>query len=95
MAIASVRPAALAGQFYPREERVLRMQITEMLAAALPLEHAITPKAIIVPHAGYMYSGPVAASASRSATWPPISSRVAVERPSPTSSILSPTTATT
>ena len=65
MAIASVRPAALAGQFYPREERVLRMQITEMLAAALPLEHAITPKAIIVPHAGYIYSGGVAAYAYR------------------------------
>ena len=65
MAIASVRPAALAGQFYPRDERVLRMQITEMLAAALPLEHAITPKAIIVPHAGYIYSGVVAANAYR------------------------------
>ena len=63
MAIASVRPAALAGQFYPREERVLRMQITEMLAAAYPPEHLTAPKAIIVPHAGYIYSGAVAANA--------------------------------
>ena len=66
MAIASVRPAALAGQFYPSNERVLRMQITEMLAAALPLEHVTAPKAIIVPHAGYIYSGAVAANAYRS-----------------------------
>ena len=65
MAIASVRPAALAGQFYPSNERVLRMQITEMLAAALPLEHVTAPKAIIVPHAGYIYSGVVAANAYR------------------------------
>ena len=66
MAIASVRPAALAGQFYPSNERVLRMQITEMLAAALPPEHLTAPKAIIVPHAGYIYSGAVAANAYRS-----------------------------
>ncbi len=66
MAIASVRPAALAGQFYPSNARVLRMQITEMLAAALPPEHLTAPKAIIVPHAGYIYSGAVAANAYRS-----------------------------
>lgn len=65
MAIASVRPAALAGQFYPSNERVLRMQITEMLAAALPPEQVAPPKAIIVPHAGYLYSGVVAANAYR------------------------------
>lgn len=63
MAIASVRPAAVAGQFYPSDERVLRTQIGEMLAAAVPLEAVPAPKAIIVPHAGYIYSGPVAASA--------------------------------
>ncbi len=65
MAIASVRPAALAGQFYPANERVLRMQITEMLAAALPLEQVTPPKAMIVPHAGFLYSGVVAANAYR------------------------------
>ncbi|MDO9596670.1 MAG: AmmeMemoRadiSam system protein B [Azoarcus sp.] len=63
MAIASVRPAAVSGQFYPADERVLRTQISEMLAAAAPLEAVPPPKAIIVPHAGYIYSGPVAASA--------------------------------
>lgn len=63
MALASIRPAAVAGQFYPRDERVLRTQLAEMLATAVALEAAPAPKAIIVPHAGYIYSGPVAASA--------------------------------
>lgn len=63
MAIASVRPPAVAGQFYPKDERVLRTQIAEMLSTAVPLEAVAAPKAVIVPHAGYIYSGPVAASA--------------------------------
>ena len=63
MAIASIRPAAVAGQFYPADERVLRMQLSELLASAVPLEQVAPPKAIIVPHAGYIYSGPVSAAA--------------------------------
>ena len=63
MANASIRPAAVAGFFYPGDHRVLRTQLAEMLAAAVPLESVIPPKAIIVPHAGYIYSGPVAATA--------------------------------
>lgn len=63
MALASIRPPAVAGQFYPGDERVLRTQLAEMLSTAVQLEAAPAPKAIIVPHAGYMYSGPVAASA--------------------------------
>lgn len=63
MATASIRPAAVAGCFYPADPQVLRAQIVEMLAAALPLETVPSPKALIVPHAGYIYSGPVAASA--------------------------------
>lgn len=63
MAIASVRPAAVAGQFYPADERVLRTQVGEMLSSAVPLEVVTAPKAIVVPHAGYIYSGPVAANA--------------------------------
>ena len=63
MATASIRPAAVAGCFYPADPQVLRAQIVEMLAAALPLEAVPSPKALIVPHAGYIYSGPVAASA--------------------------------
>ncbi|MCK2088739.1 AmmeMemoRadiSam system protein B [Thauera aromatica] len=63
MAAASIRPAAVAGLFYPRDERVLRTQLAELLATAVPLEAAPIPKALIVPHAGYIYSGAVAASA--------------------------------
>ncbi|MBS0544454.1 MAG: AmmeMemoRadiSam system protein B [Proteobacteria bacterium] len=63
MANASVRPAAVAGFFYPSDHRVLRTQLAELLSAAIPLESVVPPKAIIVPHAGYIYSGPVAATA--------------------------------
>jgi len=63
MALASIRPPAVAGQFYPQDERVLRTQLAEMLSTAVALEAAPQPKAIIVPHAGYIYSGPVAANA--------------------------------
>lgn len=64
MANASIRPAAVAGQFYPSDPRVLRLQLTEMLSGTVPGEApGVPPKALIVPHAGYIYSGPVAASA--------------------------------
>ena len=63
MALASIRPPAVAGQFYPQDERVLRTQLAEMLSTAVALEAAPQPKAIIVPHDGYIYSGPVAANA--------------------------------
>lgn len=50
----------MAGLFYPAEPDKLRRMIEGFLAAAEPGPH---PKAVIVPHAGYIYSGPVAASA--------------------------------
>jgi AmmeMemoRadiSam system protein B len=59
-----IRSAAVAGRFYPDNARELRTQIAELLAnAQTPIGQA--PKAIIAPHAGYIYSGPVAASAYR------------------------------
>ncbi|MBU0621110.1 MAG: AmmeMemoRadiSam system protein B [Gammaproteobacteria bacterium] len=57
----TVRPAAVAGMFYPEEPRLLEHEIRDFLSAAHP--HKLTPKALIVPHAGYVYSGPIAASA--------------------------------
>ena len=64
MAIASIRPAAVAGHFYPADAELLRNQVSEMLAAAMPAEDLTTPpKAVIVPHAGYIYSGAIAANA--------------------------------
>ncbi|MGH8667275.1 MAG: AmmeMemoRadiSam system protein B [Burkholderiales bacterium] len=59
----STRPPAVAGTFYPAEARTLGAEIDAMLAAVATPPEATTPKALIVPHAGYVYSGPVAASA--------------------------------
>jgi AmmeMemoRadiSam system protein B len=58
-----VREPAVAGRFYPRDPGELRAQVESFLAAAAIPEPSAVPKAIIAPHAGYIYSGPVAASA--------------------------------
>jgi len=55
-----VRPPAVAGTFYPAEPAELRDTVVRLLAAA---PRGPAPKALIAPHAGYVYSGPVAASA--------------------------------
>src|SRR5208283_3879378 len=57
-----VRPAAVAGRFYPSDPVELRELINSLLAQAPPATGP-APKAIIAPHAGYLYSGPIAASA--------------------------------
>jgi AmmeMemoRadiSam system protein B len=56
-----IRPAAVAGTFYPADPVELRLTIERLLAEVVPT--SIEPKAIIAPHAGYIYSGPIAASA--------------------------------
>jgi len=48
--------------FYPANPSELTATVNSMLAAARP-QAAVLPKALIAPHAGYIYSGPVAASA--------------------------------
>ena len=58
----SARPPAVAGLFYPGDRATLSRTLTQMLAIARPA-HAAAPKALIAPHAGYIYSGPIAASA--------------------------------
>ena len=60
------RPPAVAGTFYPARPDALRAAVDEAFAGAAPAPAAGeegTPKALIAPHAGYVYSGPVAASA--------------------------------
>ena len=57
-----VRLPAVAGQFYTDNPDVLQQQVTDFLNRA-EAHHVATPKAIIAPHAGYIYSGPVAATA--------------------------------
>ncbi len=62
----TVRPAAVAGAFYPRDPHALAAQVSELLDAVAHPEPALGwPKALIVPHAGYIYSGQVAAHAYR------------------------------
>jgi len=59
-----VRPPAVAGLFYPADPATLDAEVAAMLATARQAHHdTVPPKALIVPHAGYVYSGPVAASA--------------------------------
>ena len=62
--MASIRPAAVAGLFYPGEARALSAEVAALLGA---VEHdaprLAIPKALVVPHAGYLYSGRIAARA--------------------------------
>ncbi len=59
------RAPAVAGQFYPAEPDRLAKAVHGYLAQVPRVQTRIAhaPKALIVPHAGYSYSGPVAASA--------------------------------
>ena len=61
----TIRPPAVASLFYPGNPAVLRKQIKEFLDSS-PDSEKMTAKAIIAPHAGYKYSGSVAAIAYRS-----------------------------
>ncbi|MEX2213459.1 MAG: AmmeMemoRadiSam system protein B [Phycisphaeraceae bacterium] len=59
-----VRPAAVAGRFYPADPKELSFAVWQLIEAARASVHAVEGvKAIIGPHAGYIYSGPVAGSA--------------------------------
>ena len=64
-----VRRPAVAGSFYPDDPRVLASHVDRLIEDArtsIPAfdsaQARALPKALIVPHAGYIYSGPVAAS---------------------------------
>ncbi len=61
----TLRPPAVAGHFYSSDSARLRADIATYLAALAkeaPSSY-VQPRALIVPHAGYIYSGPVAAAA--------------------------------
>jgi MEMO1 family protein len=60
--MSAVRPPAVAGSFYPAEPGRLRAMVLDLLANAGAASEA-APKALIAPHAGYVYSGPVAGRA--------------------------------
>lgn len=62
-----IRPPAVAGLFYRDDPDGLRAEVQALIAAgrtnAAPTTADQPPKALIVPHAGYPYSGPIAGSA--------------------------------
>jgi AmmeMemoRadiSam system protein B len=59
--VTAIRPPAAAGRFYPAQPERLRAAVRAYVDAATPVAGAA--KALIVPHAGYRYSGPVAGAA--------------------------------
>jgi len=61
--MAKVRPGAVAGLFYPIDPRVLEAAVRDLLEEAHARRRSdLRPRALIAPHAGYVYSGPVAAT---------------------------------
>ena len=58
----TVRPSAVAGQWYPGTRDALLREVDAHLASA-GRDETGCPRALIAPHAGLVYSGPVAASA--------------------------------
>jgi AmmeMemoRadiSam system protein B len=81
----SIRSAAVAGMFYPADAGMLAHQVDDCLRdarAADPAPAQRPPKLIVVPHAGFIYSGLVAARAyARLVPWRTRITRVAVLGP--------------
>ena len=59
----TTRPPAVAGVFYDADPHALRAEVSRLLASAGPSMRSGRPKALIAPHAGYPFSGEVAATA--------------------------------
>jgi AmmeMemoRadiSam system protein B len=77
-----VRPAAVAGMFYAGSAAVLAADVDAMLRTACAERAAAAqPKALVVPHAGYVYSGPIAATAYATLTHPEHIERVVLLGP--------------
>ncbi|MDD2407974.1 MAG: AmmeMemoRadiSam system protein B [Tepidiphilus sp.] len=74
MAARTIRPPAVSGLFYPASARSLQATLAAHFARATPASLPAAPKALIVPHAGYDYSGIVAASGYNQLT--PFASRI-------------------
>ncbi len=61
----TVRPPAVAGAFYPADPSRLDADVRGYLAVAERVAVDFQPRVLVVPHAGYVYSGPVAATGYR------------------------------
>lgn len=59
----TIRAPAVAGMFYPARPDALESTVADYLGAVQATNGPGIPKGVIVPHAGYVYSGAVAASA--------------------------------
>ncbi|MFH1126050.1 MAG: AmmeMemoRadiSam system protein B [Candidatus Altiarchaeota archaeon] len=57
----SIREPAVSGQFYPDKAVELEFMIKEYLAEAVPGKSQLRVRGLVSPHAGYVYSGPIAA----------------------------------
>lgn len=60
--MSQIRQPAVAGMFYPADKQLLTDDIHQYLSDVEYMQKT-QPKAIVVPHAGFIYSGPIAASA--------------------------------
>ena len=72
----AIRPSAVAGSFYPADRTALKQLINQqldygrkLLQQLEPTLPAGVPRAVIVPHAGYIYSGTAAALAYALGAW--------------------------
>ncbi len=78
-----VRRPAVAGLFYPSDAPALRNALADCARHSAPVEPPGRPKALIAPHAGYRYSGPIAATAYQTLSpWASEISRVVLLGPS-------------
>jgi len=80
--MATVRPAAVAGAFYPADPAALRGTVERLLEQAVPPAIDVHPRILVVPHAGYVYSGSVVAAAYRVLQAAPTRRRVVLLGPS-------------
>jgi AmmeMemoRadiSam system protein B/AmmeMemoRadiSam system protein A len=74
----SVRRQAVAGSFYPGDPKRLRGDVAQMLAAAPAPHDQLRPVILVAPHAGYVYSGGIAAHGYRHLEHRPIRKVVVV-----------------
>jgi AmmeMemoRadiSam system protein B len=58
-----VRPPAVAGSFYPAQPEALRGAVERFVTHAAPPQLHGPLRALVAPHAGYVYSGPIAGNA--------------------------------
>jgi AmmeMemoRadiSam system protein B/AmmeMemoRadiSam system protein A len=63
---ANIRPAAVSDSFYPSDPQKLKLAINQFLQDSPKITNT-KPIALIVPHAGYIYSGQICADAYRQA----------------------------